>query len=126
MSQFDNTGTPAGMTSVGTSQASPQEEKSAPYNLYFAGGAIAVGLIAYVATIIAFRTALEGAAVTGTLGALFTLIGTVSGAYFGVKRSSDTEDKANKRVQEATRVATNAAGALDSKTWEDLKGRGLL
>jgi hypothetical protein len=106
---------------------------SPPYGFYFAGGAIAVGLIAYVATIIAFRTALDGAAVTGALGALFTLIGTVSGAYFGIKRSSDTEDKgrdaeraANERAQEESRAARNAAGALNPQRWRELKGRGEL
>jgi hypothetical protein len=81
---------------------------SPPYGFYFAGGAIAVGLIAYVATIIAFRTALDGAAVTGALGALFTLIGTVSGAYFGVKSGSDTEDKGRAAEKEANAKATEA------------------
>jgi hypothetical protein len=71
--------------------------------------------------------------VTGSLGVLFTLIGTVPGAYFGVKRSSDTEDKAreaekatNESEQEAQKAARDAAGALDSGKWEDLKKRGLL
>ena len=97
-----------------------EEDKSPAYGLWFACIAIGVGLIAYVATLIAFRSDLGGTAVTGALGALFTLIGTVAGAYFGIKRSSDTEDKANKRVQEANRVARNAAGALDPKTWKNL------
>lgn len=59
---------------------------------------------------------LDAAAVTGALGALFTLIGTVAGSYFGVKRSSDTEDKGraaeraeNERAQEETRAARNGA-----------------
>jgi hypothetical protein len=97
-----------------------EEDKSPAYGLWFACIAIGVGLIAYVATLIAFRSDLGGTAVTGALGALFTLIGTVAGAYFGIKRSSDTEDKANKRVQEANRVARNAAGALDPNTWKNL------
>jgi hypothetical protein len=81
---------------------------SPPYGFYFAGGAIAVGLIAYVATIIAFRTVLDGAAVTGALGALFTLVGTVSGAYFGIKSGSDTEDKGRAAEREANAKATEA------------------
>jgi hypothetical protein len=81
---------------------------SPPYGLYFAVGAIAVGLIAYVATIIAFRTALDGAAVTGALGGLFTLIGTISGAYFGIKSGSDTEDKGRAAEREANAKATEA------------------
>lgn len=107
-----------------------------PYGFYFAGAAVGAGLIAYVVTIvalIAFTTELDSTAVTGALGALFTLIGTVSGAYFGIKRSSDTEDKgreaeksANERAQEESRAARNAAGALDPKAYENLIGRGLL
>src|SRR5215217_1681710 len=105
---------------------------SPPYGFYFARIALGAGLIAYVATIvvlIAFTAELDSAAVTGALGALFTLIGTVSGAYFGVKSGSDTEDKgreaeraANEREQEANRAARDAAGALDPETWENLKG----
>ena len=115
-----------------TTEAPP----SPPYGFYFARWAIGAGSIAYVATIvalIAFTAELDSAAVTGALGALFTLIGTVSGAYFGVKRSSDTEDKgraaeraANERAQDESRKATNAAGALDPQTWRTLKDRGEL
>jgi hypothetical protein len=106
-----------------------EEEKSPPYNLYFAGVAIGAGLIAYVATIIAliaFTTELDATAVAGALGALLTLIGTVSGAYFGIKKSSDTEDKADKTTKEAHESAKNAVGALDPGKWEELKGKGLL
>jgi hypothetical protein len=108
-----------------TADQTPADEKeSPPYGFYFAGAAVGAGLIAYVATIvalIAFTTELDSTAVAGALGALFTLIGTVSGAYFGIKRSSDTEDKAYKRVQEANEAARNAAGALDPNTWKNLK-----
>lgn len=38
---------------------------------------------------------------TGALGALFTLLGTVAGAYFGAKSSRDTADRAKKQVDEA-------------------------
>jgi hypothetical protein len=41
------------------------------------------------------------AVVSGELGALFTLIGTVVGAYFGIKSTNDTVDKARKQVDEA-------------------------
>jgi len=83
--------------------------------------------------LIVFTTEPGSAAVTGSLGALFTLIGIISGAYFGVKRSSDTEDKgreaekaANSRAQEASRAARDSAGALDPTKWEDLKSKGVL
>ncbi len=115
------------------SEEEKEVEKSPPYNLIFASVAVGAGLIAYVATIIAliaFTTELDTAAVTGALGALLTLIGTIAGAYFGVKRSSDTEDKgreaeraANARAQEANKVAREAAGAMDPTEWEKVKER---
>jgi hypothetical protein len=104
-----------------TPTPTPAPPQTPPYGFYFARAAILVGLIAYVATVIAlvaFTAELDSAAVTGSLGALFTLIGTVSGAYFGVKRSSDTEDKAredekatNEREQEAQKAVRDAGGA---------------
>jgi uncharacterized membrane protein len=119
------------------SQKEPEEENEAeespPYNFRFARWAIGAGLLAYGVTIlflIIFTTELDAAAVTGALGALFTLIGTVSGAYFGIKRSSDTEDKgrraesaANNRVQEANKIAREAAGAMDPTEWEKVRQR---
>ena len=81
---------------------------SPPYGFYFAGVAICAGLIAYVATIVAFTAELDSAAVTGALGGLFTLIGTVSGAYFGIKSGSDTEDKGRAAEREANAKATEA------------------
>jgi len=78
-----------------------------------------VGLIAYVVTVLVFGARFESAAVTAALGALFTLIGTVSGAYFGIKNSSDTADRAERTTKEAHEKASNAAGA-----WIPGNGRG--
>jgi len=85
-----------------------------------------VQLIAYVVTILVFGARFESATVTAALGALFTLIGTVSGAYFGIKSSSDTTDRAERTTKEAHEKASNAAGALDPGEWERLKDKGLL
>ena len=50
------------------------------------------------------------------MGGLFTLIGTVAGAYFGVKSSNDAADRAKKQVDEANvrteRANRNAKAAL--------------
>jgi hypothetical protein len=122
-------------------QASPpgeeqkeKEEKSSPYNLWFAWSVLAVAIVAYALTMLLFRDVFEDpAVVTGALGALFTLIGTVAGAYFGVKSSSDTADRAKKQVDEANarteranKSAEAALGALDSGKFENLKKAGLL
>jgi hypothetical protein len=85
--------------------------------LWFAWSVLAVAIVAYVVTKLRFRSLFEASAVvTGTLGALFTLLGTVAGAYFGVKSSSDTADRAKKQVDEANarteRANRSAKGAL--------------
>ena len=136
MSTSDNTptsgaGSPSDTGAQHSAAAPPQgppdrgAEKGPPYNLWFALSAIGVGLLAYVVTIIVFGK-LDSAAVTAALGALFTLIGTVSGAYFGIKNSSDTADRAERTDKEAHEKASNAAGALDPGEWERLKDKGFL
>ena len=137
MSASDNTptlgaGSPSAAEAQHSAVAPPQgtpdggAEKGQPYNLWFALSAIGVGLIAYVVTVLVFGARFESAAVTAALGALFTLIGTVSGAYFGIKNSSDTADRAERTTKEAHEKASNAAGALDPGEWERLKDKGLL
>ena len=69
----------------------PEEEKNPPYNLWFAWTVLAVAIVAYALTMLLFRGLFEDpAVVTGSLGALFTLLGTVAGAYFGVSRVAAT------------------------------------
>ena len=115
-------------------QPSPPEEKSPPYNLWFAWTVLAVAIAAYALTMLLFRGVFEDpAVVTGALGALFTLIGTVAGAYFGVKSSSDTADRAKKQVDEAnarTEKANRSAKAalleVDPNKSKEFKDRGLV
>jgi len=125
----ESAGTPPQDPPAGGPPPSPdggEEEKSPPYNLWFAWSAIGVGLVAYAITIFIFGVKFDSAAATAALGSLLTLIGTVSGAYFGIKNSSDTADKAGKTTKEAQESAKNAVGALDPGKWEELKGKGLL
>jgi hypothetical protein len=136
LSASDNTPTPGTASpsdtetqhSVATPPQGPPDgvEKRPPYNLWFALSAISVGLVAYVVTVLVFGDKFDSAAVTASLGALFTLIGTVSGAYFGIKNSSDTADRADRTTKEAQEKASNAAGALDPGKWERLKDKGIL
>jgi len=55
------------------------------------------------------------AIVSGALGVLFTFIGTLAGAYFGIKSTQDTTDKADRkskeeaeRTERANQAARNA------------------
>ena len=127
----DNEGQPgAGMSPP----SSPEEEKTPPYNLWFAWSVLAVAIVAYALTMLLFRSLFEDpAVVTGSLGALFTLLGTVAGAYFGVKSSSDTADRAKKQVDEANanteRANRSAKAALlevDPNKSTEFRTRGLV
>jgi hypothetical protein len=112
----------------------PEEEKNSPYNLWFAWTVLAVAIVAYALTMLLFRGLFEDpAVVTGSLGALFTLLGTVAGAYFGVKSSSDTADRAKKQVDEANarteRANKSAKAALlevDPNKSQELRAKGLV
>ena len=71
-----------------------------------------------------FRSLFEApAVVTGALGALFTLLGTVAGAYFGVKSSSDTADRAKKQVDEANARTERANRSAKGASLGDSNGQ---
>ena len=85
--------------------------------MWFAWAVLGVAIVAYALTMLLFRDIFEDPAiVTGALGALFTLVGTVAGSYFGVKSSNDTADRAKKQVDEANarteRAEKSAKAAL--------------
>jgi hypothetical protein len=111
-----------------------EAEKSPAYNLWFAWSVLAVAIVAYALTMLLFRGVFEDpAVVTGALGALFTLIGTVAGAYFGVKSSSDMADRAkdqvdeaNARTERANRSAKAALLEVDPTKSKDFRDLGLV
>src|SRR5215218_8487471 len=92
----------SGVTATPT--PTPTPAPTPPYNLYFAIVALAVAVGAYLLTMWLFRDLIkepqDTATLAGALGGLFTLIGTVAGAYFGIKSTQDTTDKANKKTSE--------------------------
>jgi hypothetical protein len=105
-------------------QHSPQEQKKSPaYAFWVAAIALSVAALAFVLTMFIFGGLFQDAAtVTATLGSLFTLIGTVVGAYFGIKASNDTADRAQTMIrtasdqtQRANDFAREAYGMLDPK-----------
>jgi hypothetical protein len=83
----------------------PTPTPTPPYNLYFAIACVVVGAGAYILTMLVFKGLIEKPAdvaiVSGALGVLFTFIGTLAGAYFGIKSTQDTTDKAAKQVEAA-------------------------
>jgi hypothetical protein len=120
----------------GASTTKEELPQSKPYAFWVAAIALGVALLSFVLTMIIvafFGDQLEDAAVvTGALGSLFTLIGTVVGAYFGIKVSNDTADRAqsalktaNERVEKANDKARLAYGRLNPQDSNvgDLLGR---
>ena len=108
----------------GQRQQSPQETHRSPaYAFWVASISLAVAALAFILTMFIFGGLFDDAAtVVAALGSLFTLIGTVVGAYFGIKVSSDTADRAqgvisaaNDRAQKANDLAREAYGMLDPK-----------
>jgi hypothetical protein len=65
---------------------------------------VVVGAAAYVLTMLVFRGQIQApedvATVAGALGGLFTFIGTLAGAYFGIKSAQDSSDKADRRSRD--------------------------
>ena len=109
--------------SVGAPPAKPKSESAeAARARYGAGvvlGAILVVLVAYVLALRAYdftgqikNAANSAAAVVAVMGSITTIIGTLVGAYFGVKvgeagkaEAQDARDKAEDKVQKLALVA---------------------
>lgn len=107
-----------------TDQRATDQTESPPYGMYVALAALVlISLVAFSAMII-FRSLFETATeVTTVLGSLFAVVGTVVGAYFGIKTSGDTRDKmqgsidrANESADRAQETANRALAKLDPKT----------
>ena len=95
-----------------------QAPQISPYALYVAAIAIGAACLVYFLSMWAFGD-LFGDPST-VLGSLFTLIGTVAGAYFGIKVSNDTSqraqgaiERAHGRTEEASVRAEQAHGTAE-------------
>jgi hypothetical protein len=101
-----------------------QPPQRPPYAFYVAAIAIVSASLVYFLSMWAFGDLFQDA--VAPLGSLFTLIGAVSGAYFGIKVSNDTSqrsqgaierahgsaEEANKRAQQAHDTAQKALAEL--------------
>jgi hypothetical protein len=120
-------------------QANKQPWRSPPYAFRVAALAIVAACLVFFLSMLIFGDLFTNATtVIAALGSLFTLIGTIVGAYFGIKVSNDTSErsqgaiekahgsameanekanektqKANERAQEANDTAQDALAALD-------------
>jgi len=110
----------------GTAQQQlPRErQKSPPYAFYLAGITVVSASSIFGLTLLTFADLFQSAAaVTSALGSLFTVTGTVSGAYFGIKAASDTAERseaaierAYERADQAYQRSLRASGELPAET----------
>jgi hypothetical protein len=99
------------------------DQKSPPYAFLVVVVALTLASIVFVIVMLTFREVFaEAALVTTALSTLFGIFGTVVGAYFGIKSSSDTFDKSRKDVAKANETANRALAALPSDEGKNVMG----
>jgi hypothetical protein len=108
-----------------TEQEIPEQQKSPPYNFRIAAIALILAAFAFALSMFIFGGLFkEATEVTTALGTLFTLMGSVVGAYFGIKASNDAADKAQGEIKAANKSAKAAFGELDPQQARDLLDKG--
>ncbi len=99
--------TPTGGSTTG-------DHRTPPYAFRIAALAIIVAAIVFILIMLIFRNKIaDGALVISALSTLFAVIGTIVGAYFGIKLTSDSTDKAQNAVKKANDEANAAFAELD-------------
>jgi hypothetical protein len=108
------TGTPATTTA-----ASP----TPPYNLILALAVVFLSTVIFGIVMAIFKdTFTEAALVTTALSTLFGIFGTVVGAYFGIKSTNDTNDKARDEVTKAHDQANQFAAIANPEEAKQVLG----
>jgi small neutral amino acid transporter SnatA (MarC family) len=102
--------TPAGPHPISTvARASTQVQARTPNALYIAALALILVFLVSLVALWIFRDIFENATdVTTVLSSLFAVVGTVVGAYFGIKASGDANDKAQVAIDRANEIANQA------------------
>ena len=90
-------------------QANQQPWRSPPYAFRVAALAIVAASLVFIFTMLSFGDLFKNATtVIAAFGSLFTLIGTIVGAYFGIKVSNDTSERSNGAIEKAHGSAMEA------------------
>lgn len=107
-----------------TEDAKPEDYRSKPYAFYVVALALVLATLVFLAVLFFFGDIFKNAALlTTAMSTLFGVFGTVVCAYFGVKSSSDSADKAQSAADNANRKKDKALAALDP---DEAENRGLL
>lgn len=90
-----------------------ETQTTSPYAFYVVALALVLVSLVGSSTLLIFRGLFENATdVTTVLSSLFAVIGTLVGAYFGIKASGDANDKARRATDRANEVANRALAEL--------------
>jgi hypothetical protein len=120
-----------GTTGGATGGPGGDTHRTPPYAFRVAALALILAAVVFMVVMWIFQDEItNGAVVTTALSALFGVFGTVVGAYFGIKLSSDTADKtrdeterARSETERANEKTNRALAALDPA---EAEARGLL
>ena len=99
-----------------TKKSSAVTEKGPAYGFWLAAiTLVLVSLVALFAMLIFKDTFQNATDVTTVLSALFTIIGTVVGTYFGIKTSGDTRDRLQGSIDRANEVTNRALAEISAE-----------
>jgi hypothetical protein len=119
----EQTPQPAGQAAPPSGQAvTPQDQGSTvqtspPWGMFVALAALILVSIGTIWVLASYKSVFTNPTdITSVLGSWFTVVGTVVGAYFGIKVSSDATDKSQSAIQKANNTANRALAALPPET----------
>jgi hypothetical protein len=105
---------PTGQAGQAPTGQAPAGTTSPPWNMYVVLAALILVSVGAIVVLLTYRSVFENATdVTTVLGSWFTVVGTIVGAYFGIKATSDIADKTQGTITSATNTANQALGALN-------------
>ena len=134
--QEQTTTSPTGQGAPPTGQAtSPQEQPplspdesasvptSPPWGMIVVLTALVLVSIGAIWVLASYKSVFTNPTdITTVLGTWFTVVGSLVGAYFGIKASSDATDKAQGAIQTANNTANQALAKLPPETAAEVLG----
>jgi hypothetical protein len=101
----------------------PTPQTSPPWNMIVVLAALVLVSIVAIVVLLYYRSVFTSATdVTTLVGSMFTVVGTVVGAYFGVKATGDVTDKAQGAIETANNLANQALAKLPPEIASEVVG----
>jgi hypothetical protein len=92
-------------------------QTSPPWGMFVALAALLLVSIGAIWVLASYKSVFTNPTdITTVLGSWFTVVGSLVGAYFGIKASSDATDKSQSAIQKANNTANQALAALPPET----------